>query len=49
MNDINGNYKKRNVRTDKGNEDDIYLGDIDNIQELKDSSTHLTGLKKKII
>ncbi len=37
MNDKNGNNIIRNIRTDKGGEDDVYLGDIDNIQELKDS------------
>lgn len=46
MNDKNKHYKIRNIRTDKGEEDEIYTGDIDNIKELKDSEEYLTNLKE---
>lgn len=45
MNDKNKHYKIRNIRTDKGEEDEIYTGEIDNIRELKDSEEYLTNLK----
>lgn len=46
MNAKNKHYIIRNAFTDKGGEDDIYLGDIDKIQELKDSEEYLTNLEK---
>jgi len=46
MSDINKNYKIRNIRTDKGEEDEIYVGDIEKIQELKDSEEYLANLMK---
>src|SRR5258705_7106252 len=42
----NKNYITRNIRTDKGGEDDVYIGDIENIKELNDSEEYLTNLKK---
>ncbi|MBI5123087.1 hypothetical protein HZA75_04490 [Candidatus Roizmanbacteria bacterium] len=46
MNDKNGINIIRNIRTDKGGEDDIYTGEIDNIKELKDNEMYLTNLKE---
>ena len=47
MNDKIKTYKTRNIYTDKGEEDEIYVGEIDNIQEIKDNEEFLINLKKR--
>lgn len=46
MNDKIKIYKTRNIYIDKGEKDEIYVGDIENIQEIKDSEEYLINLKK---
>jgi hypothetical protein len=45
MNDKNKHYKIRNIRTDKGGEDEVYIGEIGSIKELTDNEEYLTNLK----
>ncbi len=46
MNDKKKHYKRRNIRTDKGEEDEIYIGEIGNLKELTENEEYLTKLKE---
>lgn len=45
MNRKNKNYIIRNIRTDKGEEDEIYTGEIGSIKELNESEEYFANLK----